>query len=48
MEEGWLAAVFGRALGKTDEAGTAGRGRGKEEGGTDRGARMGGEERHSG
>ena len=48
VEKSWFAAVFGGALGQTDEAGTAGRGRRKEEGGIDGSTRMGGEERHSG
>jgi len=48
VEESWFAAVFGGALGQTDEAGTAGRGRKKEEGGKDGSTRMGGEERYSG
>jgi hypothetical protein len=48
VEESWFAAVFGGALGQTDEAGTAGRGMRKEEGGMDGSTRMGGEERYSG
>jgi hypothetical protein len=48
VEKSWFAAVFGGALGQTDEAGTAGRGRRKEEGGMNGSTRMGGEERHSG
>jgi hypothetical protein len=48
VEESWFAAGFGGALGQTDEAGTAGRGRRKEEGGMNGSTRMGGEERYSG
>jgi hypothetical protein len=48
VEKSWFAAVFGGALGQTVEAGTARRGRRKEEEGMDGSTRMGGEERHSG
>ena len=47
VEKSWFAAVFGGALGQTDEAGTAGRGRRKEEGVMNGSTRMGGEERYS-
>jgi hypothetical protein len=48
VEESWFAAVFGGALARTDEAGTAGRGRRKEERGMDGSTRIGGEEQYSG
>jgi hypothetical protein len=48
VEESWSAAVFGEALGQTDEAGTAGRGRRKEEERIYGSTRVGGKERHSG
>ena len=48
VEKSWFAAVFGGALGRTVEAGTAGRGTRMEEGGMDGSTRMGGEERYSG
>jgi hypothetical protein len=48
VEESWLAAVFGGALAQTVEAGTAGRGRRKEEGGMNGSTRIGGEEQYSG
>jgi hypothetical protein len=47
VEGSWLAAVFGGALGQTVEAGTAGRGRRKEDGGLNGSTRVGGEERYS-
>ena len=47
VEKSWFAAVFGGALGQTVDAGTAGRGRRKEEGGMDGSTRIGGEERYS-
>jgi hypothetical protein len=47
LEKSWFAAVFGGALGQTVEAGTAGRGRRKEEGVMNGSTRMGGEERYS-
>ena len=48
VEEGWFAAVFGGALGQTIEAGTAGRGRRKEEGEMNGSTRMGEEGGYSG
>ena len=48
VEKSWFAAVFGGALGQTVKAGTAGRGRRKEEGGMNGSARIGGEEQYSG
>jgi hypothetical protein len=48
VEKSWFAAVFGGALGQTGEAGPAGRGRRKEDGGLNGSTRIGGEEQYSG